>query len=148
VEDNADSREMLCAMLGHTGLSCHGAADGWAALRLIDEVSPELVLLDVGLPGMDGLEVARRIRANPRHRGVRLIALTGYGQASDRQATQQAGFDYHLVKPVQPEELLAVLAHLRTSSTSPSAVLPAEGERTGGPGVGLPMRNDSSSQTS
>jgi two-component system CheB/CheR fusion protein len=141
VEDNADSREMLCTMLTHTGLSCFGAADGWAALRLIEEVSPEIVLLDVGLPGMDGLEVARRIRANPRHRDVRLIALTGYGQASDRQATREAGFDYHLVKPVQPEELLAVLAHLRTSSTSPNAVLPSQGIPTEAPAVS-PPRDD------
>jgi two-component system CheB/CheR fusion protein len=141
VEDNADSREMLCTMLTHTGLSCYGAADGWAALRLIDEVSPEIVLLDVGLPGMDGLEVARRVRANPRHRGVRLIALTGYGQASDRQATREAGFDYHLVKPVQPEELLAVLAHLRTSSSSPNAVLPSNGIQTEAPSVGRPRKD-------
>jgi two-component system CheB/CheR fusion protein len=130
VEDNADSREMLCTILAHAGLACHGAADGWAALRLIDEVSPEIVLLDVGLPGMDGLEIARRIRANARHSGVRLIALTGYGQASDRRATKQAGFDYHLVKPVQPQELLAVLAHLRTSSPPPNSELQAEGVPT------------------
>ena len=141
VEDNADSREMLCTMLTHTGLSCYGAADGWAALRLIDEVSPEIVLLDVGLPGMDGLEVARRVRANPRHRDIRLIALTGYGQASDRQATHQAGFDYHLVKPVAPEELLAVIAHLRTASTSPNAVLPFDGIPTEGPTAGPPKKD-------
>ncbi len=67
VEDNADSREMLCSMLRDAGLVCHGAADGQSALRLIDDVSPDVVILDVGLPGMDGLEVARRIRANPRH---------------------------------------------------------------------------------
>ena len=146
VEDNADSREMLCTMLTHTGLSCHGAADGWAALRLIDEVSPEIVLLDVGLPGMDGLEVARRIRANPRYRDLRLIALTGYGQASDRQATREAGFDYHLVKPVQPEELLAVLAHLRTSSSSPNAVLPSQGRAAASPAT--PPGNDTSTRPS
>lgn len=94
---------------------CHGAPDGPTALRLIDEVRPEIVVLDVGLPEMDGLEVARRIRANPRNAGIRLIALTGYGQASDRQATMQAGFDQHLVKPVQPAELLKVLAQLHAS---------------------------------
>jgi two-component system CheB/CheR fusion protein len=116
VEDNADSREMLCAMLRHAGLACHDAADGLAALRLMDAVSPDIVILDVGIPEVDGLEVARRIRANPRHAGARLIAVTGYGQTSDRQATKEAGFDYHLVKPVQPDELLAVLAQLRPSS--------------------------------
>jgi two-component system CheB/CheR fusion protein len=121
VEDNTDSREMLCAMLRHAGLECHDAADGVTAFRLIDEVSPDIVILDVGLPEMDGLEVARRIRANPRHAGVRLIALTGYGQTSDRQATREAGFDYHMVKPVQPDELLALLAQIRPSS-DPEAV--------------------------
>jgi two-component system CheB/CheR fusion protein len=110
VEDYPDSRDVLCAMLSGAGLVCHEAPDGTTALRLIDEVCPAIVILDVGLPGMDGLEVARRIRANPRHSGIRLIALTGYGQASDRQATAQAGFDHHLVKPVQPTELLRVLA--------------------------------------
>jgi CheY-like chemotaxis protein len=69
---------------------------------------------------MDGLELARRIRGNPRHKGVRLIALTGYGQTSDRAATAAAGFDHHLVKPVQPGELLALLARLRTSFASAS----------------------------
>jgi two-component system CheB/CheR fusion protein len=121
VEDYADSREVLCAMLSGAGLVCHGAPDGHAALRLIDEVSPDIVILDVGLPGMDGLEVARRIRAIPRHRGVRLIALTGYGQASDREATRQAGFDDHLVKPVQPAELLRALAEVRSSMASPTS---------------------------
>jgi two-component system, chemotaxis family, CheB/CheR fusion protein len=118
VEDNADSREMLCAMLTREGLVCHDAPDGLTGLRLIDEVSPDVVILDVGLPEMDGLEIARRIRANPRHVGVRLIALTGYGQTGDRQATTQAGFDCHLVKPVQPGELLALLARLQPSATA------------------------------
>jgi two-component system CheB/CheR fusion protein len=118
VEDNADSRDMLCAMLTNAGVACHGAADGAAGLSLVDEVGPGIVILDVGLPEIDGLEVARRIRANPRHAAVRLIALTGYGQVSDRKATSEAGFDYHLVKPVQPAELFAVLARLRTSMAS------------------------------
>jgi two-component system CheB/CheR fusion protein len=120
VEDNADSREMLCAMLSQAGLECHGAADGFEALTLIDEVSPAIVILDVGLPGLDGLEIARRIRANPRYRSVRLVALTGYGQNADRLATSQAGFDWHLVKPVQPAELLAVLGQFRAPIALPS----------------------------
>ena len=110
VEDNADSREMLCAMLTHAGLVCHDAADGMAALALIDEVLPDVVILDVGLPIMDGLEVARRIRSNPRLANTRLVALTGYGQAADRIATARAGFNHHLVKPVQPADLLALLS--------------------------------------
>jgi CheY-like chemotaxis protein len=77
---------------------------------LIDQELPDAVILDVGLPHMDGLEVARRIRSNPRLNGVRLIALTGYGLASDRRATAQAGFDHHLVKPVQPADLFRAIA--------------------------------------
>jgi CheY-like chemotaxis protein len=80
---------------------------------------------------MDGLEVARRIRANPRHAGVPLIALTGYGQTGDRAATSRAGFDHHLVKPVQPEELVTLLARLvasRTSGSRETSVDPASHE--------------------
>ena len=79
--------------------------------------SPDVVILDVGLPHMDGLEVARRIRSDQRHAGVRLIALTGYGLASDRKATAEAGFDHHLVKPVQPEDLFKAIAPGWTSSS-------------------------------
>jgi two-component system CheB/CheR fusion protein len=110
VEDNADSLEMLCSMLKLAGAECHSAGDGRTALTLIDQVAPDVVILDVGLPHLDGLEVARRIRSNPRHAGVRLIALTGYGLASDRRATAEAGFDYHLVKPVQPADLFRAIA--------------------------------------
>ena len=125
VEDNADSREILCSMLQLAGASCHGAADGRTALALIDKVMPDAVILDVGLPRMDGLEVARRIRSNPRHAGVRLIALTGYGLASDRQATAEAGFDHHLVKPVQPAELFSAIAPTVTLSTWGGHIGPA-----------------------
>ena len=141
IEDNPDSREMLCSMLTHAGLSCHGADDGVAGLRLVDEIAPSIVILDVGLPGIDGLEVARRIRANPRHRGVRLIALTGYGQTADREATRAAGFDYHLVKPVQPGELLALLAQLQMSldpsQVDTDTVLSSIGDLTAEPGATL-----------
>jgi two-component system CheB/CheR fusion protein len=116
VEDNADSLEMLCSMLKLAGAACHSARDGRSALALVDKVSPDVVILDVGLPHLDGLEVARRIRSNPRHAGVRLIALTGYGLPSDRQATAEAGFDHHLVKPVQPADLFKVIASVGTSS--------------------------------
>ncbi|HXH85101.1 MAG TPA: chemotaxis protein CheB [Candidatus Tectomicrobia bacterium] len=109
VEDNADSREMLCALLRQAGVVCHATDSGTAALELIDEVSPQVVILDVGLPGMDGFGVARRVRANPRHAGVRLIALTGYGQAADREAAREAGFDLHLVKPVDGPQLLRLV---------------------------------------
>jgi two-component system CheB/CheR fusion protein len=109
VEDNADSREMLCALLERAGFECRAADTGTAALSVIDEFAPHVVILDVGLPGIDGFEIARRLRASARHAGLRLIALTGYGQAGDRAAAQDAGFDVHLVKPVDTDRLLEIL---------------------------------------
>ena len=133
VEDNADSLEMLCSMLKLAGATCHSAGDGRSALALVDKVSPDVVILDVGLPHLDGLEVARRIRSNPRHAGVRLIALTGYGLASDRQATAKAGFDHHLVKPVQPADLFKAI-----SDASNSHPLPARPARSAAPRAAPP----------
>ncbi len=74
------------------------------------EVAPDLALIDVGLPELDGYEVARRIRAGAGGKSMRLIAITGYGQAEDRQRALEAGFDAHLTKPVTPDELSIVLA--------------------------------------
>jgi two-component system, chemotaxis family, CheB/CheR fusion protein len=116
VEDNADSRDMLCELLAEADFDCRPAENGATALTLIDEVRPDIVILDVGLPAMDGFEVARRLRSDPRHAGLRLIALTGYGQAADRAVSRAAGFDEHLVKPVRAEELLAVLATMRRTA--------------------------------
>jgi two-component system CheB/CheR fusion protein len=109
VEDNADTREMLCELLASAGFDCRSAETGAAAMALIDEARPDIALLDVGLPGVDGLEIARRLRSDPRLASIRLIALTGYGQPSDRAKTLDAGFDAHLVKPVRADELLRLL---------------------------------------
>lgn len=125
VEDNADSLEMLCSILRLAGAICHSARDGRSALALIDQVSPDVAILDVGLPHLDGLEVARRIRSNPRHSGIRLIALTGYGLPSDRQATAEAGFDHHLVKPVQPEDLFRAIAPAQKAPHQSPTAAPA-----------------------
>ncbi len=110
VEDNEDSREMLGALLNRAGFDCRTAADGLEALTLIDDFLPQAAVVDVGLPGIDGFEVARRIRAQPKYRQMTLIALTGYGQQSDRASAIHAGFDAHLVKPVRLEQLLAILS--------------------------------------
>jgi two-component system CheB/CheR fusion protein len=110
VEDNADSRELLCEFLSRVGFECHTAENGAEAITLIEEVKPDVAILDVGLPEMDGFEVARRLRADPRWANLFLIALTGYGRSSDRTTSHNAGFDEHLVKPVQPDDLLGVLA--------------------------------------
>ena len=117
VEDNADSRELLCELLEQAGFECRSADAGLAALHLIDEVRPQIAILDVGLPEMDGFEVARRIRANTSHADMWLIALTGYGQAADREVGRNAGFDEHLVKPVDTEQLLQILIEMRSTTT-------------------------------
>ncbi|MBX3426155.1 MAG: response regulator [Pirellulales bacterium] len=109
VEDNADSREMLAALLTMDGYDVATAADGRQGVRTVLERAPDVALVDLGLPGIDGLEVARRIRAAELPRPVRLVALTGYGRAVDREAVFAAGFDEHLVKPVDPDELVRIL---------------------------------------
>jgi CheY-like chemotaxis protein len=86
------------------------AHDGLQALALAASMRPDVVLMDIGLPEMDGYEVARRIRELPGLADVRLIAVTGYGQETDKQAALAAGFQWHLVKPVNPEELARVIA--------------------------------------
>lgn len=92
VEDNADSREMLCEILETAGYECIAAADGSAGLAVIDEVRPGVAIVDIGLPQMDGYEVARRVRRSSKHSEMWLIALTGYGQMADRgtEATRRA----------------------------------------------------------
>jgi two-component system CheB/CheR fusion protein len=110
VEDNEDSRELMCALLTRSGFDVRTTADGLSALALIDEFSPHAAIVDVGLPGIDGFEVARRIRAEGKHQQLTMIALTGYGQQSDRATAIKAGFDAHLVKPVRLEQLLAIIS--------------------------------------
>jgi len=116
VEDSADSRDLLCELLAREGFECATAESGPAALELIDRIHPAIAILDVGLPEMDGFEVARRLRSRKEHAETFLIALTGYGQASDRAIGREAGFDEHLVKPVNIEELLRLLSELRGPS--------------------------------
>ena len=110
VDDNADAADSLGSLLqleGHAVAVTYSSAD---ALAKLDEFKPTTVLLDVGLPEIDGYEVARRIRASDAHARVRLIALTGYGQADDKQRAKSCGFDDHLVKPVDFSALRRVLA--------------------------------------
>ncbi len=110
VEDSHDSRDMLRFLLEHAGHEVHEAADGPSGVAAILEVRPDIALVDVGLPGLDGFEVARRVRADAQGRHVRLVALTGYGLPEDHRRSQEAGFDAHLVKPVDPARLAAVIA--------------------------------------
>jgi two-component system, chemotaxis family, CheB/CheR fusion protein len=110
VEDNADSREALCTLLTRAGFECHTTDHGISGLELMDEVRPHIAFVDIGLPGIDGLEFARRLREKPQHKDAYLIALTGYGQQSDREKARMAGFDEHLVKPVDLATLKRLLA--------------------------------------
>jgi len=116
VDDNADAADSLGSLLqleGHTVVVTYSSAD---ALAQLDEFKPEIVLLDIGLPEIDGYEIARRIKSSAEHRHMRLIALTGYGQADDRQRAKESGFDDHLVKPVEFFALQRVLAAKVSSS--------------------------------
>jgi signal transduction histidine kinase/DNA-binding response OmpR family regulator len=113
VDDNADAAESLALLLqiaGHEVQSCH---DGPAALAAAQAFQPDIILLDIGLPGMDGHEVARRLRAQKEFEKVLLVALTGYGQDEDQRRSREAGFDHHLVKPVEPEALFALFPSRR-----------------------------------
>jgi len=113
IEDNADSREMMRILLETSGHEIHEAADGVTGVEKAVQLEPETVLIDIGLPGIDGYEVARQIRSKLHDRS-RLIALSGYGREKDRQRAFEAGFDDHLLKPVDPIRLLAVLMAPRT----------------------------------
>jgi signal transduction histidine kinase/ActR/RegA family two-component response regulator len=104
IEDNADGREMLREMLEVEGHQVRVAEDGPSGLEMAWSARPDVALVDIGLPGLDGYEVGRRIRAK-LGTSVRLVALTGYGQANDRRHSRDAGFDAHLVKPVTPEQV-------------------------------------------
>jgi CheY-like chemotaxis protein len=110
VDDNDDARLLLIDVLGELGHEVRGAGDGSAALDLIKGFTPEIAILDIGLPGMDGYELASKLRsALP---DVRLIALSGYGQPADHSRSEAAGFDRHLVKPVEIRRLCQVIAEL------------------------------------
>jgi len=110
IEDNDDGREMMATMLESFGYPVFQARDGLEGVRIAGDKVPDVALVDIGLPGIDGYEVARRLRAEPQTREIRLIALTGYGLAEDQQRVLDAGFDLHLVKPVELEALLEQLA--------------------------------------
>ncbi|GAC1538864.1 MAG: hypothetical protein NVS2B9_05600 [Myxococcales bacterium] len=110
VDDNVDAGELLVEALVQAGHEVRLESEGESALGLLSRFVPDVVLLDLGLPGMDGLEVARRLRAHPALSRLRIIAITGYGQDADRARTAEAGIDEHMVKPVDLEQLLEAVA--------------------------------------
>lgn len=110
VDDNIDAAESLALMLRLRGHTVWVAFDGAAALELTRDHNPDVFLLDLGLPGVDGFELARQLRARPESARALFVALTGWGQDADRDRSREAGFDVHLTKPVDPDALLALLA--------------------------------------
>ena len=112
VDDNVDAAEMLAIYLGEHEHETRTASEGEGALALVDEFKPDVMLIDIGLPGMSGHELARRLRASSRWAHIALVAVTGYGQQRDHAESRAAGFDHHCVKPISPAALLALLASL------------------------------------
>jgi CheY-like chemotaxis protein len=109
IEDNADFREGLRLLLESWGHRVEEATSGAEGLDVVRLARPEIVLVDLGLPGIDGYAVARSIRSAPGGDAILLVAITGYGRASDRRQATEAGFDAHLTKPVSPHELASTL---------------------------------------
>jgi CheY-like chemotaxis protein len=110
VEDNPDAAGTLRYLLELVGYAAKVAYSGSQGLSLAKEWVPDVILCDIGLPGMNGWELARRLRQQPEMAKTRLIAITGYGSEADRLRSSQAGFEKHLVKPVDPAVLLELLA--------------------------------------
>jgi DNA-binding response OmpR family regulator len=109
VDDNVDAAEMLAEALRVDGHVVSVAHDGPAALSLAGEFHPDLALLDIGLPVMDGFDLAQRLKRRLSAKPPKFVAITGYGQPSDRARSKQAGFDEHLVKPVDLARLNAIV---------------------------------------
>ncbi|HJQ62404.1 MAG TPA: response regulator, partial [Burkholderiales bacterium] len=127
VDDNADAANTLCSILKLFGHEVRCVYDGPSTLSAAESFRPHVVLLDIGLPGMDGYEVARRLRADPAFHATTLIAVTGYGQGADRLQSQQAGFDQHLTKPIDADMLHNIISSLR-----PEPVASSKGGRVHG----------------
>lgn len=109
VDDHRDAARILSLMLDTLGHDVRMATNGEQALDEVRAFHPEVVFLDIGLPRLDGYEVARRLRTRPEGKDVKLVALTGWGHEEDRQRSREAGFDHHLVKPVNARTLRALL---------------------------------------
>jgi len=122
-DDNPDALESLATVLRLRGHEVYSARNGVAALETAARHMPELALVDIGMPLVDGYEVARRIRAQEWGKAIKLVALTGWGQESDRRRSQEAGFDAHLVKPLDFHKLTALLAELPQAPAAVGGVL-------------------------
>jgi PAS domain S-box-containing protein len=124
VDDNEDGAASLAMLLQFGGHETYAARDGREAIEAAERLRPDAVLLDIGLPGLNGYEVCRRIRQQPWGKGLMLVALTGWGQDEDRRRSKEAGFDAHMVKPVDPEVLLKLLASAERKALAGSLTPP------------------------
>jgi CheY-like chemotaxis protein len=109
VDDNVDGAVTLSVILKHMGHSVRITHDGASALAVAPEFKPQLILMDIGMPGMDGYETCSRMRAADWSASVRIVALTGWGQEEDKRKAQRAGFDEHMVKPIDRRTLMALV---------------------------------------
>jgi CheY-like chemotaxis protein len=125
VDDNRDVASSMALVLRTAGHAVFVSHDGREAIETMTRVQPDAVLLDIGLPGADGFEVARRIRANPDYARTLLVAISGYGQDDHRMLSRAAGFDHHLVKPVEPDAVLHLLATVPAGQQGAAGSLPA-----------------------
>jgi CheY-like chemotaxis protein len=116
VDDNRDGADSLAMMLRNRGDDTRADYDGQEGVDVAGEFQPDVILLDMGLPKLNGYNACRRIREQSEGTGVVLIAVTGWGQDADRRCSHEAGFDHHLVKPVDPQALLKMLAGLRSAT--------------------------------
>jgi len=116
VDDNRDAADSLAMLLRLLGAEVQIVYSGAEALAVLDDFHPNVLLLDIGMPGMDGHEVARRVRQLPEYRNVLLIAMTGWGQDEDRRRSSEAGFDYHLIKPADVGALETLLVSMEHSA--------------------------------
>ena len=121
IDDNRDAADALTAFLRSHDLAVQVAYTGVDGIAAADALRPDVVLLDIGMPGVDGYQVAQQLRRRPWGPAVKLIAVTGWGQAQDRTRTQGAGFDGHLVKPVDPDLLLAWVRERFSGATASDA---------------------------
>jgi len=112
VDDNADSAASLAMLLSIEGNETHTAHDGLEAFEAAEKHRPEVILMDIGLPKQNGFDTAQRIREQPWGKSMTLVALTGWGQEEDRRRSKNAGFDGHLVKPVDFDDLMKLLGSL------------------------------------
>jgi CheY-like chemotaxis protein len=124
VDDQPDIVESLALILRGSGYSVHTAEDGVWALQVAETLRPDVMVVDLGMPRMDGFQLARRVRQQPWGNRTILIAVTGWGQAEDRRRARDAGFDHHLVKPVDPDAVIRLMEAWSTTSANLDASTP------------------------